>query len=118
MSIRRRRWRISWAIRLANASATFKWCGLVAIYVVNGRTGATSGVDYHKRRKHRVVINNDERTADYYQPGLPAKCSGDYLELSLPRLSTTRAALRWFPDLSAYFDGTTPITIFDGDATG
>ena len=70
VSIPAARWRISWAIRLANASATFKWCGLVAIYMSSMGARGNVGVDYHKRRSTGLFINNDERTADYYTTGL------------------------------------------------
>ena len=54
VSIPAARWRISWAIRLANASATSERCDWSRSMSSMGAR-ATSGVDYHKRRKHRVV---------------------------------------------------------------
>lgn len=111
------RWRISWAIRLANASATFKWSGLIAIYAVNGLTGERRATIIPNDVSTGLLINNDERTADYYTTGLACEVlTGDYLECEVATLIENSGGAPVVPDLSAYFDGTTPITIF-GTAT-
>ena len=117
VSIPAARWRISWAIQLANASATFKWCGLVAIYVVNGRTGQRRASIITNDASTGLLINNDERTADYYTTGLACEVlTGDYLECELAAFVENSGGTSVIPDLSAYFDGTTPIRTF-GTAT-
>ena len=117
VSIPAARWRISWAIQLANASATFKWCGLIAIYVVNGRTGQRRASIITNDVSTGLLINNDERTADYYTTGLACEVlTGDYLECELAAFVENSGGTSVIPDLSAYFDGTTPIRTF-GTAT-
>mgnify|MGYP000852491210 CR=1 FL=1 len=111
------RWRISWAIRLANASATFKWSGLIAIYAVNGRTGERRATIIPNDASTGLLINNDERTADFFTMGMACELlTGDYLECEVATLIENSGGAPVVPDLSAYFDGTTPITIF-GTAT-
>ena len=105
-------WRMSCAIRLANASATFKWAGLFAVYAVNGRTGERRGTVISNDVSFPPIANNDERTSDYTVIGQSVDLlTGDYLEVEIAALIENTGGAAVVPELSAFFDGTTPINV-------
>ena len=103
-------WRVSWAIQLVNASATFKWSGVFAVYAVNGRTGERRGTILSNDATTPTSANNDERTVDYLTTGLACELlTGHYLAVEIAAQIENTGGAPVVPNLSAFFDGTTQI---------
>jgi hypothetical protein len=104
-------WRVSFAARLANAGATFKWQGAAALIVVNGTTGGRRATIFDT-----TAIGTGARTGageltcleDVSGAAANVRV-GDYLALELGMaVENTAAALA--PQASLFCDGVVPIS--------
>lgn len=112
-------WEVSYAVRLANASATLLWQPYVALYVIDGIYGRIRGTIFNVQGVTGAAFNStDERTViNQLVPGVAASLvDGDFLALEIALEVQNSGGAPVVPQAFVFADGTTPIVNI-GDIT-
>lgn len=113
------RWEVSYAVRLANASATLQWQPYCALYVIDGIYGTIRGTIFNIQGITGGAFNStDERTViNQLIPGVAVNIiDGDFLALEIALEVQNSGGAPVVPQASVFADGTIPI-ISIGDIT-